>query len=183
MSNAHWSWGQAPVEQRRARLTAIVHASLLLLVLVLLFLLLRRLFVPEASTQINFTGWVRNIWLTFYPMGQRTALPGDFWVHEAWTFALGAWALATFVVLSRREQRQALFCLACVAITTAPGVTVSRINLLLLPILFFSLYLALVLGALAKLSRWIAIGVLLFLAALLVTLSIRHMVAQEAMHP
>lgn len=167
----------------RSNLTAILMVTLGLGFSTGILFFLRHFFVPQAPTQLNWSGWLKLIEWAVYPMGQPSNLLNDLWLHDLWKVILLLLGAATLFVIRLPGRLSAFLWLVCVVITAAPGLTVQRINLLFFPTLFFGMFLATLFIELANLSPWMALVVCVIACGLGVVSSDRSMVAQEVMHP
>jgi len=168
--------------ETRQQISATVVAAILLLMICLVASLLRFAFIGRFIPLDPF-GWFTLLKLTLFPMGLPSPLLADAWLHDFWAFTLGLAALSTVVFLNSQARWLAFVWVCSTVIATAPGVVFQRINLLMFPILFLNLYLALIINRVVRLSNWAKAGTFIIVCILVISTSTRNMLAQEAVNP
>jgi hypothetical protein len=117
----------------------------------------RRWAVPEAvSPGLSWRGWLWSVEQSALLVGDATRLV-LYWnrwlsVIELWKLCLGALGVIGLFLVDRKTQMEAGFWLLTVWIAALPGLTLARINLLLLPTIFFSFAVATVLLSFSRCS-------------------------------
>ena len=139
----------------------------------------------RGTDPISLLGWPRDAAIVLYPMGLGNLLSAiSDPVHITWTAFLVLLTVAAVRLVSRPAQLRTMLWLFCAVVTCAPGVFGPRPNILILPIAFFGLALAEILGALLVHSNRLAnvLGAVAILFVV-VTAASQSMRAQEELHP
>jgi hypothetical protein len=117
----------------------------------------RKLAIPEAiSLRMNWRGWLWSVEQAFLPVGDATRLV-LYWnrwltVIELWKLCLGALAVIWLFLVDRKTQVRVGFWLTAAILAALPGLTLARINLLLLPTIFAGFAIATLLFSFSKRS-------------------------------
>ena len=108
-----------------------------------------------------------------------SGLDGSQWVF----ITVGALAVSSLLMLEARDRRRASVWLVAALITTSIGSVEARPNLLMFPVLFYSLFLASTVVAVARKRRWVQVPAGLLMASLVI-LSVRSSrLEQLSLHP
>lgn len=130
----------------------------------------RKWAIPEAtSLGMNWRGWIWSVEQTFLPVGDATRLV-LYWnrwlsITDLWKLCLGALAVIWLFLVDRKTQLQVGFWSVAAILGALPGLTVARVNLLLLPTIFAGFAIATLLFSFSKrsaLAYLCAIGIAFF---------------------
>ncbi len=184
-----YAWQRTnPTDRLREQVLSVLRSPLLRLLilgaipLVLItgmFWVIRQTTVPNAISAATLEGWLFNLMLVLFPR-----MPFDsllivglsllcFWIS----------LIVMLVKLPARSRITALFWLFCVIVASSLGVASARANNLLLPIGFFSLFLATMLGNFGQRSRPVTLLVSGILILFIVGSAIANQTAQLAITP
>ncbi|GEM_PF-3586573 len=153
-----------------------IYTVILVLVSAAFFAWRGMMIIPGSLPDPQFIGWADMVKWTLFPIG-ATFYP------TIWTLVLGASLATALFRLSEEAQLRVFLWLTCAVITASPGMAVARPNLLLVPISFFSLYLATVAGEFGRCSRAAGVVSSVLVAATLVAATARNLEAQLCLHP
>jgi hypothetical protein len=146
----------------------------LLGLLLMISVFLHFLFVPRTNI-LDIAGWVTHISWSIFPMGS--------FLYTPWIIVLIITAIATVTILPKEKRYTVFFWALCLVVAAAPGIVRQRINLLLLPILFFSQLLAFVFLEITKRNSILKLLIILLLGSAILLSTRLNMTAQETMNP
>lgn len=168
------AWTGIALRDRRLLLQVV-----LLLALTAAYWTLRTIFLPQSGLSVSLLGWlISALWVAF----PRLAAPSI----PAWIgLLIGLWLglMVLLRTLTADERRRALLWLLCACVSAATGLVAMRANTLLIPICFFSLFLATVLSAGLRGTRWTAALSGVMIIVLLAGSAAQHMIAQRSIAP
>jgi hypothetical protein len=171
-----WVRQQLSSRSSNARLIALHFAALLMISAV--FWLWRARLV-SGGTPLHPGGIVDHLLWTFLPRIPFGSVL--IWLLSMVVFYVGL-VLMTRVMMARRRTL-ALLWLVCIVIASTPGLIVPRPNKIQLPILFFGLFLAQIMGDFARTSRLAAVASTVILIWFITGSILWHKTAQLALNP
>lgn len=169
-------FSKIPVLFPRPMIKTILRYCMILAFMVVGYWVLRQSLVDVVPRRLTFQGWRLLVELTLFPMGRK-------FQERTWLMMLVSLVTIAVFVLPTRAKLQAGFWLGCMVLSASIGLVLARVNILLFPISFFGLFLAIVLGEFGKTSRGGAVYSGVFLLVLLFWSGRLNLIQQESLHP